>query len=201
MPIVRAQASFMMDTAFPRDRMVMTPHFNVGFNVTNPVENVDGTQLAQDLADALDGWSAGSQEINVRIYDAQGTPPVQPIGNVTKNVGVVGQSAQPREVALCLSYYSGINMPKRRGRLYMPAALLDFQSAQRLPSTANIAQGTALAGILQALGGTNVDWVVYSRVDDAAHPVTNYWIDNEWDTMRSRGGRATTRTSGTTSEA
>jgi hypothetical protein len=54
---------------------------------------------------------------------------------------------------------------------------------------------------LQDLGGVDVDWVVFSRTDGQARPVTNFWVDNEWDTVRARGLRSDTRILGTTSEA
>jgi hypothetical protein len=55
--------------------------------------------------------------------------------------------------------------------------------------------------ILTALGGLDVDWVVYSRVDNRSSPVTDWFVDNSWDTQRRRGPRATSRITGTTSEA
>jgi hypothetical protein len=39
--------------------------------------------------------------------------------------------------------------------------------------------------------------VVYSRREKVARPVTNYWVDDEWDTVRSRGLRSSTRVTGT----
>ena len=57
-----------------------------------------------------------------------------------------------------------------------------------------------LAPILAALGGVDVDWSVWSKVDGQARAVTNWWIDDEWDTQRLRGLRGATRTEGTTTE-
>lgn len=199
MPILKLQCSFMMDTAFPRDRMVITPHFDVGEFIDFP-GGADANNLCNDLATALDAWTIGTQEIVVKSYDAQGTPPVFPNGTATKNVGVVGSSASPREVALCLSFYAGQNRPRRRGRLYIPAPLLSGASVSMRPSAANITNVAGIVPILTGLGGTNVDWVVYSRADDEAHPVSNWWIDDEWDTQRSRGGRAIGRQAGSVSE-
>jgi hypothetical protein len=44
---------------------------------------------------------------------------------------------------------------------------------------------------------SGVAWVVWSRKDQVARPVTNYWCDDEWDTVRSRGLKAVTRQTGT----
>jgi hypothetical protein len=38
---------------------------------------------------------------------------------------------------------------------------------------------------------------VWSRIEHAAHSVTNYYVDDEWDIQRRRGGRPTSRVSGT----
>jgi hypothetical protein len=45
---------------------------------------------------------------------------------------------------------------------------------------------------------TNWDWVLRSPSDHAFKPITNVWVDDEWDTMRSRGTRPTTRVTAVT---
>jgi hypothetical protein len=40
-------------------------------------------------------------------------------------------------------------------------------------------------------------WVVYSRKTGGDAQVTNVWVDDEWDTVRSRGLRGTVRDLGT----
>jgi hypothetical protein len=39
--------------------------------------------------------------------------------------------------------------------------------------------------------------VVYSRTDKTGRPITNWWVDDEWDVVRSRGLRGVTRDTGT----
>jgi hypothetical protein len=195
--IVRLQCGFGWDSAFPRDRCYINPTFedNAG------LELGDWDGPCEDLATALDTWTIASPvEITVKAYDAQGTPPVYPIGSAVRNLGLNPSVAVPREVALCLSYYSTNNVPRRRGRLYVPAqGFAEFGAGLR-PTAAQIAKVAALAPIFEGLGGANIDWVVFSKLDNDARPVTNWWVDNEWDTIRSRGMRGTTRTTGTTSE-
>lgn len=187
----------MADTALVRDRVVMTPHFNdVGIGT-------DPDTLCEDLATALQTYflPANGREISVTAYDAQGTPPVLPQGNAIRNVGLAPVSSSPREVALCLSFYAGTNTPRRRGRLYIPYFAISTSSAGGpRPGSVDRTKVGALVPILTGLGGTDVDWCVYSRVDDTPHAVTNWWVDDEWDTQRTRGLRSTTRTVGTTSE-
>jgi hypothetical protein len=193
-PVWRLQCSIAADSVFPRDYVVINPHFNDQGPGTNP------QNLCQDLANALDTYiGVGSREINVKAYDAQGTPPVIPQGFAQKNKGVAPASNSPREIALCLSFYSEQNTPSRRGRLFFPYFLLGTVSGVR-PSTTARTTLSNLVPILTGLGGTDVDWSVYSRKTNQSHPVTNWFIDDEWDVVRSRGLRPTTRTQGTVSE-
>jgi hypothetical protein len=194
-PIYRLQTELAADSALPRDRMVITPHVNDVGATTDP------DNLCQDLAEGLEAFVSGTREIRVTAYDAQGTVPVYPVGTHVVNEGLAPPYSMPREVALCLSFYSERNIPRRRGRLYIPPGLFGIASPGVRPTEANMASvSTNLVSLLTNLGGTDVDWCVFSRADDAAYSVTNWWVDNEWDTVRSRGLRADNRISGTTSE-
>lgn len=194
MAIYRMQCSWMMDSNQPRDRMVITPHFES----TGVIGAIDEDALAEDLATALATWAGPIGELQVKVYDAQGTPPVFPVGQATRNPLTVGTSGMPREVACCLSFYADSNQPRRRGRLYIPGPVITNGAAPTRPSTANMTKVGGLATHFAALGGTNIDWVVFSRADNDARRVTNWWVDDEWDTIRSRGLRGTARQSGTT---
>jgi hypothetical protein len=196
MAIYRLQVAWQMDTAFPRDALVVTPHFN---NTGGLLTDSDTDALCEDLATALDAWDNVTTQLTVKAYDAQGTPPVFPVGSAIRNPGVTAVSQVPREVAVCLSYYSGQNVPRKRGRLYIPAVIMQPATGVRPASTIRDKVGQ-LATIFADLGGVDIDWSVYSRVDDTARAVSNWWVDDEWDTIRSRGLRSTTRTLGTVSE-
>jgi hypothetical protein len=63
------------------------------------------------------------------------------------------------------------------------------------------AKVAALVPILTGLGGVNVDWVVWSSKLRTSVPVTDWHVDNAFDTQRRRGIGATVTVSGTTSEA
>jgi hypothetical protein len=206
MPVLRLQVSMAADTAFPRDRFVMTPHFNVGFSpdLGEALSNPDADALCSDLATGLSQriYPNNGREIEVKAYDAQGTKPVYPIGHAIVNQGQIPASPMMREVALCLSFYSRRNIPRQRGRIYFPLPCIGGGAGIPVRPPQSLMDGLATyAQLFQNLGGTNVDWVVYSRRDAAAHPVTNWWVDDEWDVQRRRGLRPTTRSTGTTSEA
>jgi hypothetical protein len=198
MPVYRLQCSFGADSQFPRDRMVLTPHFDVkGPNAPN----VD--QLCEDLATALYAWAlpASAREVRVTAYDAQGTPPVFPVGDAVRGLGQAPLSTAPRELALCLSFFSERNLPRNRGRLYLPFTFLSSGSPVLRPTSGHQTKAAALVPIFTGLGGIDVDWSIYSRTDDQARPVTDWWVDDEWDIIRSRGMRPTARQTGTTTEA
>lgn len=198
MAIYRLQVAWGADSAFPRDRIMINPHFE---NTGGVLTDSDADQLCEDLADALVAWTSGTREITVKSYDAQGTAPVFPNGSAIRNVGLFPASQQPRELACCLSYYSGNNVPRRRGRLYIPCPFIMGGAGVSVRPTTPVMQKSAdLAAIFGDLGGVDVDWVVYSRVDDDARPVSHWWVDNEWDVIRSRGLRGEARLTGTLSE-
>lgn len=197
MPVWRLQTSIGADSPDARDRFVITPHLDDAGVGTDP------DQLAQDWIDQLQQWYAGpARQWECTVYDAQGTPPVFPQGHAIANVGAFPASSCPREVAVCLSFYAERNLPRQRGRLYIPFELMQQSQSIGVPRPTTPCQTLVgnLAGRLAGLGGLDVDWVVYSRVDDEARSVTNWYVDNEWDTMRSRGLRPTERVAGTTSE-
>ena len=192
-----AKCSFNVGSDLPRDVMQINPCFRRQPALTD----MDG--LASDLATVLDTWAGvGQFKITVKFYDLEGTPPVFPAGQATKNPGVTASAiAVNREVALCLSFYSGHPQPRTRGRLYLPYALLGAgaTSMAERPSASQRTKAAALVPGFASLGGADVDWIIWSRVDHAAHIVTNWWVDDEWDVQRRRGLKATARTTGTTS--
>jgi hypothetical protein len=195
MPVWRLQTQMGADSAFARDYAVVTPHVDDGGLGTDP------QGLCDDWAAFVATQMAAGQEVQVTAYDAQGTKPVYPQGHAILNAGQFPAAASPREVAICLSFYSERSIPSQRGRIYVPYYCIAGAAAGGgRPGltfrTAVMGWGAALA----ALGGPDVDWVVYSRKLDVAYPVTDYYVDDEWDTIRSRGLRPVTREAATTSE-
>lgn len=196
MGIARLQVAIAADSLLPRDAMVITPHFKV---TTIPfVVGADWDALADDLAQAVWSWIGGDHQVTVDAYDAEGPPPHFPLGHAVAGSGAAPASGGPRELAVCLSYYAGVNRAGHRGRLYVPATLIGGSFGLRPSSTIQTKVGS-LVPILADLGGVNVDWCLWSRTRSVGETVTNWWVDDEWDVIRSRGLRPTSRTSGTTS--
>ena len=194
MSVWRLQCSWQADTIAPRERILITPHFEV----LNPTPDIQ--QLCEDMLTGLQTISPFAGEMRVTGYDAQGTPPVYPQGEAIANQGLMAATNNPRELAICLSYYAERNIPRHRGRLYIPCFFLGVSTNSLRPGT-GISNMTALVDLLVNLGGVDVDWCVYSRRDDRAYSATHWWYDDEWDVQRSRGLKGTARTQGVTDEA
>ena len=188
----RMQCSWAFDSLFPRDRLMINPCFQDNGATSDP------NGLCAALATALQTWAGTINELKVKAYDLEGTKPVYPAGQDTKNSGILSTSGQPREVAVCLSFYSQRNEPRKRGRLYLPVQLLSPTWAAR-PNVTTRDKVMQLGPILASLGGVDVDWIVWSERDRAARKVSHYYVDDEWDVQRSRGLKPTTRTAATTS--
>lgn len=189
---VKAQVSFAYDSLLPRDAVVIDPCYRWA-NLTIQ----DAESLANDIHDALESWNSGYPsfpQTTIKIYDLEGTVPVLPMATVQRRTGVVTATNIPRETSLCLSFKGG-PLPKNRGRLYLPAATINDLSLR--PSATLRNHALALGQHLYDVGGANVDWIVWSRVNQSATGVTSAWVDDEWDTQRRRGLRATTRSEDT----
>jgi len=135
----------------------------------------------------------------------------------------------PPEVAVVLSFQaaktSGVNMRRRRGRVYLGPLQLSSGDVQVIESGLISAITNAASTFLlnpEAPAGLS-DWAVYSpythhgvpvgerytnddefpEIPDALpssfHSVVTAWVDNAWDTQRRRGTSATTRTTITAS--
>lgn len=109
----------------------------------------------------------------------------------------------PLEVALCMSFENVVDdVParNRRGRVYIgPLQDAMTEDAGHLPHPNNnllnavFDFGTSLLDQSIASADPHVTWSVWSRVNAALHNVAGGWVDNEWDTQRRRGARATDR--------
>lgn len=186
MAIYRAQISFDVDSALPRDRMVINPHFN-------------GTD-AQGLADVLktnliaNAHVGAATPFTVKIYDAKKAPPSYPLAT-SSQTGTPRTTTCPRELALCLSYYATFNRPRFRGRVYIPAGFLGGTIALRPTATQRQDVLTFATSFTTGLP-SGTFWTVYSRVTGTDAQVSNWWCDDEWDIVRSRGLKGTARTTG-----
>lgn len=181
--IYRAQISFPVDGVLPADAMAITPHYF----------GDDAQALADRLKSNFAAFApvGGSKPFTIRIYDAQKAPPSYPLAIATQ-AGTPPSSSTPRELAVCLSYYSTWNRPRFRGRVYIPTVFLSTALGAR-PSAAQITSILGWKDPLTASLPPSHNLVVYSRMDNKSYGVDHFWVDDEWDIVRSRGRKPTTR--------
>jgi len=191
MPHLKVVVAAEADSAFPRDRIINVVHFNAR------ISPVDEDQICTDVGNLflqkIYNAYAG-RKLTVTSYDAEGTKPVYPNGSAIINPTAEPlASGSPREIALCLSFYASRNIPRQRGRLYLSMIGNNPETLNLRPPASSRTRALDLATGLAAIGGPDIDWEVWSPTTKSGHPVTTAWVDDEWDTMRSRGLRSTLR--------
>lgn len=131
-----------------------------------------------------------AKNVWVKVYD-HAAPLHSPPVYTTLYTGAGTTPVGPRQVAVCLSFFSGLNIRGQRGRIYIgpwPEGLVHeyVQSGQ-------LSQLLALAGDIKNPGGADVIHRIHHVKTDSFSNVSNYFINNRWDTMRSRLPKETTR--------
>jgi hypothetical protein len=193
MGVHKYQVAAAADTLAPRDAIVNTLYFN---HTLEPILPEDLDAVCGDLCDLFAStWYSASatRQIETTAYDL-GAPPNPPVGHHIINVGSAPVSQGPREIALCLSFYADQNTPRKRGRIYLMVTGFHTPNAVR-PDASEMSRALALAAGLRDIGGVNVDWSVHSTTDGTTRKVEHAWCDDEWDTVRKRGMKPTTRQS------
>jgi hypothetical protein len=200
----RASIGWAVDSLLPRDQVTINPCFSHGFDPLS-INTTDWQTLADDLKTGIQGlFPSPSRQITVKLYEIKAPvsgQPNRPKATSVYGAGVFTPSAIPGELALCLSYYGGDAGPSKRGRLYVPYTVINNTTASlgARPNSADRTKVGTLVGLFAGLGGANVDWGVWSPTRNAFTKADHWYVDDEWDTVRSRGLRPTTRTAGTTS--
>jgi hypothetical protein len=189
MATYKIQVASAVDTILPRDRIVNT------FHLDDHGLGSDPQGLADDTVPVFQTLYGSTREIDCRVYPT-GAPPNFPLATKVVNKGAAGGATTgPREVALCLSYYGERNLPRTRGRMYVcVAACQNVTMSANRPNAFARDQLIALADGIAGLGGVDVDWIYWSSLDGSHGPVKNAYVDDEWDVVRKRGFKPTTRT-------
>lgn len=135
----------------------------------------------------------------LKIYDAQGVKPNYPLYENTFAGGPnLSSNPLPREVALAISYKNVtsnvIDRKNRRGRIYMGGVGESYNELDGRPTEA-LCQGLRDAfknyvTAVRALPSAPLP-VIFSPATFGAYPIEEVRVDNEWDTQRRRGRKAT----------
>lgn len=104
----------------------------------------------------------------------------------------------PPELALCVSYAdtvsSSVPRARRRGRIYISGWSEAANTSGRPTSGVPLALATAYKDYADAVNLiTDLTAGVWSRSNATVYAIDQCHVDNEWDTMRSRGGRSDAR--------
>ena len=185
---------------------------NVVANYATNTVHVTGSDLSE-LDAAITAWgtfynSFSSQFGNFvlttdglswKAYDLDDPEPRAPVREGSRNLSPDNTGSLPPEVALVLSFQapkvSGVNQASRRNRIYLPFLKSSTNGTDGRPTAGVVSGLVSAATTLLAASGTTWDWVVVSPTlgSVGTEPVTDGWVDNEWDTQRRRGRPATSR--------
>jgi hypothetical protein len=132
-----------------------------------------------------------SRVVEVKCYDLADAEPRPVRAHSIFNPGTPAAPDEigPRQVALCLSYYAGRNLPATRGRIYVGP----INAPPPVPNTGVMNEVMALGNALFNIGGANVHWQQHSEKTGVSSTITDIWVDNRWDTQRRRLVKATAR--------
>ena len=127
------------------------------------------------------------------IIYTQFVDPVIPLATTT--------DSYPFEVAFTISfrtvpYAAGVAQASQRGRIFLgPLASLSGSVAELPVPTDDIIDDCNFASqrLVTEAAAKGAVWSIYSRKLNEAYPVLAGWADNEFDTMRSRQLKATSR--------
>lgn len=197
MATYRLQCAIWWDSLAAKDAVVIDPVFNIA----QPLGGEDDPQqLCSDLCQQLQLQMTASPQVRVRAYELPYVRGAGHVGESVRNNGSSPPSNWPRQLALCLSFYSEKNSPRTRGRLFIPFGLINVAPSGNRPTTAMQTAVMNLVPIFTGLGGVNVDWSVWSVRDHTNRAITNTWVDDRYDVIRSRALQPSSRMQGTTTE-
>jgi hypothetical protein len=180
--LIRCQIGFPMTSTLPRDVVTINPHY----------DGDDPQALCDVLKANIRASSLGvNYNFSVKAYDAMKPPPSYPLASSSNGTSFNPTSA-PGEVALCLSYFATFNRPSFRGRLFLPATWFSSAPSTR-PTDAIMDAGILWAKTLWEGLPSGTFGIVFSRKKGSGAQITDAWIDDEWDTVRSRGLKSTKR--------
>lgn len=163
---------------------------------------VDYTNHAQEVCDAYSGQWNQKLAYVVNVYDMTDAEP-RPIRGSARYTPTGGtdpvSNYGPPQVAIVIAFYADRNIVGRRAHIYLGP----WPTAAMTHTFGPTERQALLDGFVNALwnvGGANVYHVVYhtkdgmhGQVAGSSEAVTDYWIDDRWDTQRRRCPKPTTR--------
>jgi hypothetical protein len=194
------QVSMPVTDTLPRNRFSNTIHLE------HTIGSIADTDLGSMCDDIIELWQVkyanAANEVMCKAYDVDAVPNY-PRATRVVNVGTPWQTSHPREIALVLSY-SGTNAGNKneRGRIYLAPQLTSTGGTLGLRPTQAVldwALGWYTTGnaSLPDLGGVDWKFGVWSRNLKDFTQTQKAWCNDDWDVVRSRGLRESTRVTAT----
>lgn len=212
MAFIRALVQIPRETTDTADVITNTLYFDSDSGNADdvaPEVHAELTAFYQAIDSLLAGDLLGNTA-TVDYYDLTEDEPRVPVYTSTIALTCGTGIPLPPELSVCLSFHasegSGVNMRRRRGRIYLPP--METSSLSDLNGRVTVANGTvttvtaAATNLLNQTTTFGTKWAVYSpttyadtnNLDDAFNDVVGGWVDNEWDIQRRRGTIAQSRT-------
>jgi hypothetical protein len=206
MPIYRIQTSLQSDSGLPRDLFVNSIHVNTG-SQESPTNLEAICHKVEDFYKAMNNYLSPVIAQNghtCKVY-LQGAPLETPpkAQTVWSLTSAPSGAALPNEVASCVSFHGDRNVAwqpqSNRGRIYLGPLAQNaadmVAGGGSVPSTAFRTEAVTRAVQMgEGIGALQSEWVIWSKLHNASTQVKSVSMDNEWDTVRSRGYRATAKT-------
>jgi hypothetical protein len=159
--------------------------------------NINTTLTNSAIATRL-SKSISRTECELRMYHMGQAPPREPEVRPFALAAAVDTDPLPSEVAIASSFYSGRNLPRQRGRVYLGpwqrTVVVTNQTIAR-PTTEILQTIESASERLAARAGLTTWCVLSSSVapGGALLPIDNGWVDDAFDTQRRRGEAPTSR--------
>lgn len=204
---IRAQVNMPRKSGLPADVITNTWHFSTS---ALPLDQAAADAIAtglQGIYAAADNFFSPILAVpgaTIKFYDLDDPMPRPPRFTKPLSLSIAAGSGLPEEVAICLSFsgpaVAGVPAARRRGRVFLgpwaTSASLTDDVAGRVfinPTVRDALKNAALA-LNDAHGPEDpYKWSVFSPTDNAMVPVTKGWVDEAYDTVRSRGTASKSR--------
>lgn len=203
--IYRAQIILHYSTGLPEDVAVNNLYFH------DPSGTLTDEEVAEDIQFTLDNFfgvlpTGGNFPVKnyigntvntatYKVYDlGQAAPRFPIVPEIDANWFPPANNRLPLEVACCLSFKSG-NLARDKGRIYIGPLSDQANDAGGIPKPAAGFMDDLARAASEHLMNTPhpIVWVQVSPTYAEWNPVLEGWVDNAYDTQRSRGQAATSR--------
>jgi len=185
------------DSLLPEERVVNT--YSMSTSAGTDLDDINEWHAALNtLYQAIDIYLSAtlSGAMTIKSYLRSDPIPRVPVLETTHTI-TPGTTSLPGEVAICVSFQAvravGEPQARRRGRVFLGPLSESANTSGLVSSTVRSGIATAFDTFLTAIKLEAWDWDVWSQRDNQNHAVDNGWVDNSFDTIRSRGTRSTAR--------